>query len=145
MFFISNNGIFLIFPSTFVFVVCLLWVVVTHVVSPAHFYVRYVSEQRAGVQLSRKINTLCMGSKCMFNAEHAIRKGEHVGMWAYAPAIREDQYNRLLLSIKAFVSCSVKGNFGDKSTCSPVALGHRALLVERRMDECHINYCRLNL
>ncbi|XP_062396877.1 RING finger protein 17 [Sardina pilchardus] len=70
--------------------VCLLWVVVTHVVNPAHFYVRYVSEQRAGAQLSRRINQFCLGSKCMFSPTDLIKKGEVLfvrwkpGLWCRA-------------------------------------------------------------
>ncbi|XP_041953241.1 RING finger protein 17 isoform X2 [Alosa sapidissima] len=73
--------------------VCLLWVVVTHVVNPAHFYVRYVSEQRAGTHLSRKINTFCMGSKCMFSSSNVVKKGDLLfvrwkpGLWCRAQVL----------------------------------------------------------
>ncbi|XP_031421936.1 RING finger protein 17 isoform X2 [Clupea harengus] len=71
----------------------LFWVVVTHVVNPADFYVRYVSEQRAGAQLSRKINSFCMGSNCMFLPEHIIRNGDllfvrwKAGVWCRTQVI----------------------------------------------------------
>lgn len=76
------------FFFTFLFVARLFWVVVTHVVNPADFYVRYVSEQRAGAQLSRKINSFCMGSNCMFLPEHIIRNGKCVATYVLKQGCR---------------------------------------------------------
>uniref|UniRef100_A0A4W6DQE7 Ring finger protein 17 n=1 Tax=Lates calcarifer TaxID=8187 RepID=A0A4W6DQE7_LATCA len=35
------------------------WVVVTHIVNPSHFYVRYLAEKRESETLSKRINQLC--------------------------------------------------------------------------------------
>ncbi|XP_051260855.1 RING finger protein 17 [Dicentrarchus labrax] len=40
------------------------WVVVTHIVNPCHFYVRYVAEKRESETLSKKINHLCCRDSC---------------------------------------------------------------------------------
>jgi len=51
------------------------WVVVTHVVNPSHFYVRYVAEKRESEILSKKINDLCCGNGCRFTLEDKVESG----------------------------------------------------------------------
>ncbi|KAL7866157.1 hypothetical protein SRHO_G00114040 [Serrasalmus rhombeus] len=51
------------------------WVVLTHIINPTHFYVRHVSERKAGTALARKINKLCSGEESCFTAEDEINTG----------------------------------------------------------------------
>ncbi|XP_036430958.1 RING finger protein 17 [Colossoma macropomum] len=51
------------------------WVVLTHVINPTHFYVRHVSEHKAGTVLARKINRLCSGEQSHFTVEDEIKTG----------------------------------------------------------------------
>lgn len=43
-----------------------MWVVVTHIVSPNNFYVRYIAERRESEALSKKINQYCWRDSCRF-------------------------------------------------------------------------------
>ncbi|KAL2104300.1 hypothetical protein ACEWY4_001168 [Coilia grayii] len=61
----------------------LYWVVVTHVVNPGHFYVRYVSAENTADQLRRVINAFCSGNKGQFSPEHTISKGDL--LFAFCP------------------------------------------------------------
>ncbi|XP_063076065.1 RING finger protein 17-like [Engraulis encrasicolus] len=56
--------------------VCVSWVVVSHVVNPGHFYVRYVSEAGTEEQLHRIVNSFCFGTKGLLCPEHTITKGD---------------------------------------------------------------------
>ncbi|XP_062861401.1 RING finger protein 17 isoform X2 [Trichomycterus rosablanca] len=51
------------------------WVVVTHVNNPTHFYVRYVTEQKAGVMLARKISHICSDACSYFTVDDQIKTG----------------------------------------------------------------------
>ncbi|XP_023806629.1 RING finger protein 17 isoform X2 [Oryzias latipes] len=42
------------------------WVVVSHIVSPAHFYVRHVADKLESEVLSKRIHNLCSGNGCSF-------------------------------------------------------------------------------
>ncbi|KAG7331453.1 hypothetical protein KOW79_005422 [Hemibagrus wyckioides] len=49
-----------------------MWVAVTHIINPTHFYVRYVMERKAEVLLAKKINSTCSGERSKFT------KGDHI-------------------------------------------------------------------
>uniref|UniRef100_W5KUQ3 Ring finger protein 17 n=1 Tax=Astyanax mexicanus TaxID=7994 RepID=W5KUQ3_ASTMX len=49
------------------------WVVLTHVVNPTHFYVRLVSEHKAGVALTKKVNKLCFEEHRRFMDKDEIK------------------------------------------------------------------------
>ncbi|KAG9271211.1 RING finger protein 17 [Astyanax mexicanus] len=51
------------------------WVVLTHVVNPTHFYVRLVSEHKAGVALTKKVNKLCFEEHRRFMDKDEIKTG----------------------------------------------------------------------
>lgn len=51
------------------------WVVVTHIVNPSHFYVRYVAEKREIEALSKKINNLCARDSCHFASSDTLETG----------------------------------------------------------------------
>ncbi|XP_077436804.1 RING finger protein 17 isoform X2 [Vanacampus margaritifer] len=63
------------------------WVVVSHIVSPTHFYVRYLTEKRECDILSEKINTFCKLDISCFSAADEVRAGTTVlakgseGLW----------------------------------------------------------------
>ncbi|XP_075961117.1 RING finger protein 17 [Anarhichas minor] len=63
------------------------WVVVSHVVNPSHFYVRYVAEKRDSEFISKKINHFCCGDGCRFTSCDAVEIGSLVfvkreeGLW----------------------------------------------------------------
>ncbi|KAI5628523.1 RING finger protein 17, partial [Silurus asotus] len=50
-------------------------VAVTHIINPSHFYVRYVMERKAGVFLSKKINSICSGVRSHFTGMDQIKTG----------------------------------------------------------------------
>lgn len=56
-------------------VIVIQWVVVTHIVTPSHFYVRYVAEKRENEALSKKINYFCCKDSCLFNSSDTLKKG----------------------------------------------------------------------
>lgn len=51
------------------------WVVVTHIVNPSHFYIRYVAEKREIEALSKKINSLSARDSCHFASSDALETG----------------------------------------------------------------------
>ncbi|KAF0026789.1 hypothetical protein F2P81_021526 [Scophthalmus maximus] len=51
------------------------WVVVTHIVNPSHFYVRYVGEKRESEILSKKINHFCGRESCHFTSSDTVETG----------------------------------------------------------------------
>ncbi|KAI3356062.1 hypothetical protein L3Q82_017326 [Scortum barcoo] len=58
------------------------WVVVTHVVNPSHFYVRYVAERWEGKILSKKINYFCGRDSSHFTSSDTVEIGSIIfGMW----------------------------------------------------------------
>ncbi|KAM6934575.1 RING finger protein 17 [Xenentodon cancila] len=69
------------------------WVVVTHIVNPSHFYVRYVAEGSEREDLSKKINQLCFGDGCCFVTGDTVENGHLIfvkwkgGMWCRSKVI----------------------------------------------------------
>ncbi|XP_061660297.1 LOW QUALITY PROTEIN: RING finger protein 17 [Syngnathoides biaculeatus] len=63
------------------------WVVVTHVVNPTHFYVRYVAKERESNILSREINNFCqLDTDCFSSidkvqADSVILAKGYEGLW----------------------------------------------------------------
>lgn len=53
-----------------------MWVVVTHIVSPNDFYVRYIAERRESEVLSKKINQYCWRDSCRFVLDDMLEMGE---------------------------------------------------------------------
>uniref|UniRef100_A0A3Q1GIU1 Ring finger protein 17 n=1 Tax=Acanthochromis polyacanthus TaxID=80966 RepID=A0A3Q1GIU1_9TELE len=51
------------------------WVVVTHIVNPSHFYVRYVAEKREIENLSKKIHHFCGIDSCRFTSRDMVEIG----------------------------------------------------------------------
>ncbi|XP_067460458.1 RING finger protein 17 isoform X1 [Thunnus thynnus] len=69
------------------------WVVVTHVVNPSHFYVRYVAERRESEILSKKIYHQCCRDSCCFSSSDTVETGSTVfvkskeGLWCRASVV----------------------------------------------------------
>ncbi|XP_070770407.1 RING finger protein 17 [Enoplosus armatus] len=69
------------------------WVVVTHVVNPSHFYVRYVAEKRESETLSKKINHFCCRDGCHFTSSDTVETGSMIlvtwkeGLWCRARVV----------------------------------------------------------
>lgn len=51
------------------------WVVVTHVVNPTHFYVRYAAEKRERDILSKEINAFCKLDTSCFSSADNVQTG----------------------------------------------------------------------
>ncbi|RXN29007.1 RING finger 17 [Labeo rohita] len=51
------------------------YVMATHIVSPGHFYVRYMMEQRSGQKLNKKVNEFCSGDSSLFTFSDEIKTG----------------------------------------------------------------------
>ncbi|RVE58226.1 hypothetical protein OJAV_G00207030 [Oryzias javanicus] len=58
-------------------------VVVSHIVSPAHFYVRHVADRLESEILSRKIHSLCSGSGCSFAPGDSIETHSLIFVLSY--------------------------------------------------------------
>uniref|UniRef100_A0A3B3BSJ7 Tudor domain-containing protein n=1 Tax=Oryzias melastigma TaxID=30732 RepID=A0A3B3BSJ7_ORYME len=58
-------------------------VVVSHIVSPAHFYVRHVADRLESEILSRKIHNLCSGSGCSFAPGDSIETQSLIFVLSY--------------------------------------------------------------
>uniref|UniRef100_A0A3Q3XBP1 Tudor domain-containing protein n=1 Tax=Mola mola TaxID=94237 RepID=A0A3Q3XBP1_MOLML len=52
-----------------------MWVVVTNIMNPSHFYVRYVAEKRENEALSRKINKFCRKDRSHFTLIDTLETG----------------------------------------------------------------------
>lgn len=50
-------------------------VVVTHIVNPNDFYVRYIAERRESEMLSKKINEYCCRDSCRFVLDDTLETG----------------------------------------------------------------------
>ncbi|XP_053732823.1 RING finger protein 17 isoform X2 [Synchiropus splendidus] len=50
------------------------WVTVSHIVSPSHFYISYVSETKEHVKLSRIINNICKKTDSCFSSTDSVEK-----------------------------------------------------------------------
>ncbi|XP_045910588.1 RING finger protein 17 isoform X2 [Micropterus dolomieu] len=70
------------------------WVVVTHIVNPSHFYIRYVAEKRASEMLSKKINSFCSRDSCRFTSSDTMETGSMIfvtwkdGLWCRARVVQ---------------------------------------------------------
>ncbi|XP_030614244.1 RING finger protein 17 isoform X2 [Archocentrus centrarchus] len=66
------------------------WVVVTHIVSPSHFYIQYVAEKRECEMLSAKINKFCREDGCSFTEKDIVETDSLIfvkseeGLWCRA-------------------------------------------------------------
>lgn len=69
------------------------WVVVTHVVNPSHFYVRYVAEKRERENLSKKIYHLCSRDSSHFSSSDTVETGVWLEKWG------ESYFSQFLLNI----------------------------------------------
>ncbi|XP_040005066.1 RING finger protein 17 isoform X2 [Xiphias gladius] len=82
------------------------WVVVTHVVNPSHFYVRYVAEKRESESLSKKINHFCCRDSCHFTSSDTVETGAMIfvkwkeGLWCRASVVEVLQ-NGCVEAVKA--------------------------------------------
>ncbi|XP_034430715.1 RING finger protein 17 isoform X2 [Hippoglossus hippoglossus] len=69
------------------------WVVVTHVVNPSHFYVRYMAERRDSEILSKRINQFCSREDCYFTSSDSVETGSLIfvkwmeGLWCRASVV----------------------------------------------------------
>ncbi|KAM9486561.1 RING finger protein 17 isoform 2-T2 [Clarias gariepinus] len=52
-----------------------VWVSVTHIINPTHFYVCYVIEHKSGVLLAKKINSICSTERSHFTVNDQIKTG----------------------------------------------------------------------
>ncbi|XP_035378869.1 RING finger protein 17 [Electrophorus electricus] len=52
-----------------------VWVVLSHLINPTHFYVRYMTERKAGVALARKINRFCSDARSHFVVRDQLSTG----------------------------------------------------------------------
>ncbi|XP_029315287.1 RING finger protein 17 [Cottoperca gobio] len=68
-------------------------VVVTHVVNPSHFYIRYVAEKREHEMLSKKVNAFCCTDSCRFTSSDTVGTDSMVfvkskeGLWCRARVV----------------------------------------------------------
>ncbi|XP_034549440.1 RING finger protein 17 isoform X2 [Notolabrus celidotus] len=73
------------------------WVVVTHVVNPSHFYVRYMAERRGSEILSSKIHYNCCSESCRFTAGDTVETGSLIfvkqeeGLWCRGNVVEVSQ------------------------------------------------------
>lgn len=51
------------------------WVVVTCIVHPSHFYVRYLAEAGENLSLSKKISCFCSKESSLFTSEDEVETG----------------------------------------------------------------------
>ncbi|KAL1267800.1 hypothetical protein QQF64_033163, partial [Cirrhinus molitorella] len=51
------------------------YVMVTHIVNPGRFYVRYMIEQKSGQKLTKKVNDFCLGDSSLFTFSDEIKTG----------------------------------------------------------------------
>ncbi|XP_059355870.1 RING finger protein 17-like isoform X2 [Carassius carassius] len=52
------------------------YVMVTHIVNPGNFYVRYMMEQKTGQKLNKKVNEFCSGDSSLFTFSDEIKTGD---------------------------------------------------------------------
>ncbi|XP_034017974.1 RING finger protein 17 [Thalassophryne amazonica] len=70
------------------------WVLLSHVVNPTHFYVRYMAEKREGEILSQKINQFCCKDDSFFSSSDTLETGSLIfvkwkkGLWYRARVIK---------------------------------------------------------
>ncbi|KAM6978397.1 RING finger protein 17 [Tautogolabrus adspersus] len=73
------------------------WVVVTHILNPSHFYVRYVAEKRESELLSKRINHFCCRESCHFTSCDRVETGSVIfvkqreGLWCRASVVAVTQ------------------------------------------------------
>ncbi|XP_062258691.1 RING finger protein 17 [Platichthys flesus] len=69
------------------------WVVVTHILNPSHFYVRYMAERRDSEILSKRINQFCNREDCYFTSSDSVETGSLIfvkwmeGLWWRASVV----------------------------------------------------------
>ncbi|XP_060945080.1 RING finger protein 17 [Limanda limanda] len=69
------------------------WVVVSHIVNPSHFYVRYMAERRDSEILSKRINKFCNREDCYFTSGDSVETGSLIfvkwmeGLWWRASVV----------------------------------------------------------
>lgn len=73
-----------------------MWVVVTNIVDPSHFYVQYLAEARENMILSKKISFFCSKESSCFTSKDVVETGT---LW---PCINHS--NGLLISTRSFLS-----------------------------------------
>nr|XP_046259663.1 RING finger protein 17 isoform X1 [Scatophagus argus] len=82
------------------------WVIVTHVVNPSHFYIRYVAEKRENKALSKKINHFCCRDSSHFTPSDMVETGSMIfvkwkeGLWGRATVVEVLQ-NGCVEAVKA--------------------------------------------
>ncbi|XP_059198689.1 RING finger protein 17 isoform X2 [Centropristis striata] len=81
------------------------WVVVTRIVNPSHFYVRYVAEKKDSEILSKKINQICSRESFRFTTRDTVETGSRIfvkweGLWCRASVV-EVMQNGCVEAIKA--------------------------------------------
>ncbi|XP_052004314.1 RING finger protein 17 [Xyrauchen texanus] len=57
------------------------YVLVSHIVNPGHFYIRYMTEHKSGHKLTKKIGTLCAGESSHFTFSDEIKIGSLLFVW----------------------------------------------------------------
>uniref|UniRef100_A0A673WF16 Ring finger protein 17 n=1 Tax=Salmo trutta TaxID=8032 RepID=A0A673WF16_SALTR len=123
-----------------IYIFVYMWVMVTHVVNPNHFYIRHVAEQRACILLSKKINSLCSGERGLFTASDILETGSTVfvkwkeGMWCRATLTELFQRGHLdpVRSCPVPELHRVRVYFQDYGFCKGIALDMNERL--RRVD-----------
>ncbi|KAK1902766.1 RING finger protein 17, partial [Dissostichus eleginoides] len=76
-------------------------VIVTHVVNPSHFYIRYVAENSESENLSEKINHFCSRDSCHFTSSDKVENGSLIfvksmeGLWCRAHVVSVLQIGRV--------------------------------------------------
>lgn len=63
--------------------VATMWVMVTHIVSPNDFYVRYIAERRESELLSKKINQYCWRDICRFVLDDVLEMGMFIWLFFF--------------------------------------------------------------
>ncbi|XP_034417580.1 RING finger protein 17 [Cyclopterus lumpus] len=85
------------------------WVVVSHVVNPSNFYVRYVAEKRESEILSKKIKHFCYRDSCCFTSRDTVETGSLIfvkseeGVWCRANLVEVFQIG----CVEAVKTCQV--------------------------------------
>ncbi|KAI4806017.1 hypothetical protein KUCAC02_010609 [Chaenocephalus aceratus] len=75
-------------------------VIVTHIVNPSHFYVRYEAENSESENLSEKINVFCSRDSCHFTSSDKVENGSLIfakskeGLWCRASVVSVLQIGR---------------------------------------------------
>ncbi|KAM9342298.1 RING finger protein 17 [Pholidichthys leucotaenia] len=114
------------------------WVVVTHIVNPNHFYIRYVAEKRESESLSKAINTLCRGDCSSFTSGDTIETGLLIfvklenGLWCRARVVEVLQigYENAVKACPVTQLASVKVFFLDLGMTKCITIQSEELTSE---------------